>query len=220
MARVNCPRPARFGLGVETQHNCSNLAPVGTFGVCIEEPQIGCQVALVIACGGIGLWWFELEFSGCHRLVVRQDFAQQDPGNGPGSVRNQPDLAGRKPGEDYRSKGIAPAPDNRLQYARFGGSRFSTPVFRTCVEYTPWLDTLQIWPYRAMTLREVLAQNLKRYRAAAGLSQEELAHRADIDRTYVSSLERCQYAATVDVIEKLARELDIDPSELLNRNLP
>ena len=66
-----------------------------------------------------------------------------------------------------------------------------------------------------MTLREVFAENLKRHRSASGLSQEELAHRAEIDRTYVSSLERCQYAATVDVIEKLARELGIDASELL-----
>ncbi|MDO7837414.1 helix-turn-helix transcriptional regulator [Sphingobium sp. HBC34] len=68
-----------------------------------------------------------------------------------------------------------------------------------------------------MTLREVLAENLKRHRLAAGLSQEELAHRADIDRTYVSSLERCQYAATVDVIEKLARELKIDATLLLRQ---
>lgn len=68
-----------------------------------------------------------------------------------------------------------------------------------------------------MTLREVLANNLKRHRLAAGLSQEELAHRAEIDRTYVSSLERCQYAATVDVIEKLARELDVDAALLLRK---
>ena len=68
-----------------------------------------------------------------------------------------------------------------------------------------------------MTLREVLAENLKRHRLSAGLSQEELAHRAGIDRTYVSSLERCQYAATVDVIEKLARELAIEAFELLKQ---
>ena len=66
-----------------------------------------------------------------------------------------------------------------------------------------------------MTLREVLAENLRRHRSAMGLSQEELAHRAEIDRTYVSSLERSQYAATVDVIEKLARVLEIDAFELL-----
>ena len=66
-----------------------------------------------------------------------------------------------------------------------------------------------------MTLRETFAANLRRYRKTIGLSQEELAHRAQIDRTYVSSLERCQYAATIDVIEKLAAELGVDPAELL-----
>mgnify|MGYP003382750473 FL=1 len=66
-----------------------------------------------------------------------------------------------------------------------------------------------------MTLREVLAENLKRHRLATGLSQEELAHRADIDRTYVSSLERCQYSAPVDMIEKLARVLGVEAAELL-----
>ena len=66
-----------------------------------------------------------------------------------------------------------------------------------------------------MTLREVLAENLKRHRLATGLSQEELAHRADIDRTYVSSLEHCQYSATVDMIEKLARVLGVEAAELL-----
>ncbi len=68
-----------------------------------------------------------------------------------------------------------------------------------------------------MTLREVLAENLKRHRLATGLSQEELAHRADIDRTYVSSLERCQYSATVDMIEKLARVLSVEAAELLRQ---
>jgi transcriptional regulator with XRE-family HTH domain len=66
-----------------------------------------------------------------------------------------------------------------------------------------------------MTIREVLAANLKRYRRAAGLSQEELAHRAGIDRTYISSLERCQYAASIDVVDSLARELGVEAHVLL-----
>ena len=66
-----------------------------------------------------------------------------------------------------------------------------------------------------MSIREVLARNLRRYRALRGLSQEELAHRADIDRTYISSLERLQYGATVDVVESLARALEVQPHELL-----
>lgn len=68
-----------------------------------------------------------------------------------------------------------------------------------------------------MEIREVFARNLRRCRQAAGLSQEELAHRADIDRTYVSALERSVYAATIDVVDKLAVVLGVDPSELLKR---
>ena len=66
-----------------------------------------------------------------------------------------------------------------------------------------------------MSIREVLAQNLRRYRAERGLSQEELAHRADVDRTYISSLERMQYGASIDVVESLAKVLGVAPYELL-----
>lgn len=66
-----------------------------------------------------------------------------------------------------------------------------------------------------MMIREVLAQNLRRYRRERGISQEELAHRADIDRTYISALERCVYAASIDVVERLARELEVAPHLLL-----
>jgi transcriptional regulator with XRE-family HTH domain len=55
-----------------------------------------------------------------------------------------------------------------------------------------------------MDIREVLARNLKRYLRENGFSQEELAHRADIDRTYISSLERRVYAAGIDVLDRLA----------------
>lgn len=88
-------------------------------------------------------------------------------------------------------------------------------VLASDVENTPWLDTLQAWPFVAMTIREVLAANLKRYRRTKGLSQEELAHRAGIDRTYISSLERCQYAASIDVVDDLARELGVKAHDLL-----
>ncbi|MBG6178589.1 transcriptional regulator with XRE-family HTH domain [Labrenzia sp. EL_208] len=49
------------------------------------------------------------------------------------------------------------------------------------------------------------------------MSQETLAHEADIDRTYVSALERANYAASIDMIGKLAQVLDIDPMLLLQR---
>ena len=66
-----------------------------------------------------------------------------------------------------------------------------------------------------MDIREVFATNLRRYRRQAGLSQEELAHRAGVDRTYISSLERCQYAAGIDVVDRLARELGLEAADLL-----
>ena len=68
-----------------------------------------------------------------------------------------------------------------------------------------------------MEIREVFALNLKAMRQAKGLSQEELAHQADIDRTYVSSLERCIYNASIDVVERLALVLGVEASDLLKR---
>ncbi|WGD29704.1 helix-turn-helix transcriptional regulator [Ancylobacter sp. WKF20] len=68
-----------------------------------------------------------------------------------------------------------------------------------------------------MEIREVFARNLKALRLAKGLSQEELAHLADIDRTYISSLERCVYNASIDVVERLASVLGVEASDLLLR---
>lgn len=69
-----------------------------------------------------------------------------------------------------------------------------------------------------MRLRETVARNLRRLRQAKGLSQEELADRADINRNYVGMLEREQHAATTDMLEKLADVLNIDPAEFFRRD--
>lgn len=66
-----------------------------------------------------------------------------------------------------------------------------------------------------MEIRDVLALNLKRLRADRGLSQEDLADRADIDRTYISSLERSVYAAGIDVVDRLAKALGVTAADLL-----
>ncbi len=68
-----------------------------------------------------------------------------------------------------------------------------------------------------MRLRETVARNLRRLRQAQGLSQEELADRAAINRNYVGMLEREQHAATIDMLEKLADVLDVDPVEFFQR---
>jgi transcriptional regulator with XRE-family HTH domain len=71
-----------------------------------------------------------------------------------------------------------------------------------------------------MESREILAANLKRLRKAKGLSQEELAHRVGIDRTYVSALERRVYAASIDLVDRLAKALDVEPQALLTVQTP
>jgi transcriptional regulator with XRE-family HTH domain len=68
-----------------------------------------------------------------------------------------------------------------------------------------------------MEIRDVLALNLRTLRQARGFSQEELAHRAEIDRTYISALERSVYAAGIDVVDRLARALGVEAADLLRR---
>lgn len=58
------------------------------------------------------------------------------------------------------------------------------------------------------------AVNLSRLRKARGLSQEELAHRAGIDRTFVSGCERLVRNPTLTTVEKIASGLEVDPLEL------
>ena len=66
-----------------------------------------------------------------------------------------------------------------------------------------------------MGIRDVLAADLRLYRRAHGFSQEKLADHAGVDRTYISALERCVYAASIDVLERLAVSLAVAPDRLL-----
>ena len=66
-----------------------------------------------------------------------------------------------------------------------------------------------------MRSRRVFADNLKRLRLEQGLSQESLAFSAEIDRTYVSALERGVYAATIDMVDRLSDVLGVEPALML-----
>jgi transcriptional regulator with XRE-family HTH domain len=63
--------------------------------------------------------------------------------------------------------------------------------------------------------RKVFASRLRQIRQVQGLSQEELADRAGLHRTYVGSVERGERNISVDNIERLAKALEIDIIELL-----
>lgn len=65
-------------------------------------------------------------------------------------------------------------------------------------------------------VQAILAQNIKAARKLLGLSQEELAHRAEIDRTYVSGIERQVRNPTITVVAKFAKALDTTTADLLD----
>ena len=59
-----------------------------------------------------------------------------------------------------------------------------------------------------MRVQALVAWNLRRLRVGRGLSQENLAVDAGIDRTYVSRLERGLENPTVGILDQLAQALD------------
>ena len=65
-----------------------------------------------------------------------------------------------------------------------------------------------------MRLRTIFAKNLRRLRLEAQLSQEALADEAGLDRSYIGSLERECYSASLDTVEKLAIALGIPAQQL------
>jgi transcriptional regulator with XRE-family HTH domain len=62
-----------------------------------------------------------------------------------------------------------------------------------------------------MKLRRIVARNLRRIRQERGLSQEELADRAGLNRNYIGMIEREENAPTIDAIEQLSAALNVDP---------
>jgi transcriptional regulator with XRE-family HTH domain len=63
--------------------------------------------------------------------------------------------------------------------------------------------------------KEILAKNLRRIRNEAGLSQEELAYRAGLHRTYISSIERGQRNVSLENIFAIAKALKVEPADLV-----
>jgi transcriptional regulator with XRE-family HTH domain len=66
-----------------------------------------------------------------------------------------------------------------------------------------------------MKLRAIVARNLRILRKQKGLSQEELAFQAGINRNYVGQIEREEKSPTIDIIEKLAVALEVKPQILI-----
>lgn len=68
-----------------------------------------------------------------------------------------------------------------------------------------------------MRLAEIVATNIRRLRTERGLTQEALADLVGINRNYVGMLERQENSPTIDMIERLAEALGVEPTVLLER---
>lgn len=64
-------------------------------------------------------------------------------------------------------------------------------------------------------VRQILAVNLRQARREQGLSQEDLASAAGIDRTYVSGIERGVRNPTITVLARFADALKTTSAKLL-----
>lgn len=65
-------------------------------------------------------------------------------------------------------------------------------------------------------MRQALAHNIKELRSKRGLSQEALALSADVDRTYVSQIERAVGNPSLLVLCKLGAILETDVLDLMS----
>jgi transcriptional regulator with XRE-family HTH domain len=64
---------------------------------------------------------------------------------------------------------------------------------------------------------EKFGEKLKEYRKLKGLSQEQLAEKANMHRTYIGMLERAEKNITLLNIEKIAIALEIKITDLINQ---
>lgn len=67
-------------------------------------------------------------------------------------------------------------------------------------------------------LNQVVAINLRQERKKIGISQEDLAERCGLHRTYIGAIERSERNITLQTLERLAESLDVSPHDLLKNN--
>jgi DNA-binding XRE family transcriptional regulator len=90
------------------------------------------------------------------------------------------------------------------------------------VDYSPWTvnpgaNMLRRMKRTLVSIQRDLALNLREARQASEITQEDLALDAEVDRTYVSQIERGVGNPSIGVLVRLANCLAIDVLELLRR---
>lgn len=67
-----------------------------------------------------------------------------------------------------------------------------------------------------MDIKLKIGQRIKVLRKEIALSQEGLAYKAEVDRTYVTDVENGRRNVSVEILERLIAALDISFSEFFN----
>ena len=71
-------------------------------------------------------------------------------------------------------------------------------------------------PRRMVSIREILALNLKEYRRKSGFTQEKLAEKAGISANYLSMVEISRKFPTPEMLDRLSQTLDIQTFQLFD----
>lgn len=70
-----------------------------------------------------------------------------------------------------------------------------------------------------MEIKSKIGLRIKKIRQEKGISQETLAHFADLDRTYINSVENGKRNISILNIEKIARALEISLKDFFNHEI-
>lgn len=65
-----------------------------------------------------------------------------------------------------------------------------------------------------MDIVKVFGANVKKYRSKIGLSQEALAEKSGLHRTYISAVERCRRSISLENIQRIADALEVETYRL------
>lgn len=68
-----------------------------------------------------------------------------------------------------------------------------------------------------MDVRVRVGLNLQNARRERGLSQEELAHPAQVHQTYLSGVDRGKRSPTIAALDRIASVLEMDIEQLVRR---
>ena len=80
-----------------------------------------------------------------------------------------------------------------------------------------WSSLSQVLGMAKTNLRQVLADNVRRYRSRVGISQDNFAIECGVHRTYVGQVERCERNVTLATLELFADAMSVTVPQLLTK---